>query len=109
MRRSVLFALAVLLFTGPSSIAGTRQQLQQLTIKIENHTDGGCLATLDGKTFDVHDDDALNAALAPYQPHKVEVHLIGDMNVPYRCIGGLIYALQRWGADKVGFIAKPPE
>jgi biopolymer transport protein ExbD len=37
-----------------------------------------------------------------------EVHIRGDVNTPYRCIGGAIYTMQRAGFAKVGFISEPP-
>lgn len=37
-----------------------------------------------------------------------EVHIRGDVNTPYRCIGGTIYTMQRAGFVKVGFISEPP-
>jgi biopolymer transport protein ExbD len=37
-----------------------------------------------------------------------EVHIRGDINTPYRCIGGAIYNMQRAGFAKVGFISEPP-
>jgi biopolymer transport protein ExbD len=36
-----------------------------------------------------------------------EVHLRGDINTPYRCIGGAIYTMQLAGFAKVGFISQP--
>ncbi len=36
-----------------------------------------------------------------------EVHIRGDINSPYRCIGGAIYTMQRAGFPKVGFISEP--
>jgi biopolymer transport protein ExbD len=36
-----------------------------------------------------------------------EVHIRGDINTPYRCIGGTIYTMQRAGFPKVGFISEP--
>lgn len=36
-----------------------------------------------------------------------EVHLEGDARVPYRCVGGVIYALERVRA-RIGFISAPP-
>ena len=36
-----------------------------------------------------------------------ELHILGDINVPYRCIGGTIYTMQRAGFPKVGFISEP--
>lgn len=37
-----------------------------------------------------------------------EVHIRGDINTPYRCIGGTIFTMQRAGFVKVGFISEPP-
>ena len=37
-----------------------------------------------------------------------EAHIRGDVNVPYRCIGGTIYTMQMAGFAKVGFISEPP-
>lgn len=38
-----------------------------------------------------------------------EVHIRGDVNTPYRCIGGAIFQMQRVGFAKVGFISSPIE
>lgn len=37
-----------------------------------------------------------------------EVHIRGDVNAPYRCIGAVIYTMQNAGFVKVGFISQPP-
>ena len=37
-----------------------------------------------------------------------EVHIRGDINAPYRCIGGAVYTMQLAGFAKVGFISEPP-
>ena len=37
-----------------------------------------------------------------------EAHIRGDVNTPYRCIGGTIYTMQRAGFTRVGFISEPP-
>lgn len=36
-----------------------------------------------------------------------EVHIRGDVNTPYRCIGAVIYTMQSAGFVKVGFISEP--
>ncbi len=36
-----------------------------------------------------------------------EVHIRGDVNTPYRCIGGAIFTMQRAGFARVGFISEP--
>ncbi|WP_315759901.1 biopolymer transporter ExbD [Sphingomonas sp. Y38-1Y] len=37
-----------------------------------------------------------------------EVHIRGDVNTPYKCIGGTVYQMQQAGFVKVGFISEPP-
>ena len=36
-----------------------------------------------------------------------EAHIRGDVNTPYRCIGGTIYTMQRAGFARIGFISEP--
>jgi hypothetical protein len=36
-----------------------------------------------------------------------EAHVDGDVDTPYRCIGSAIYALQRAGFQRIGFISEP--
>jgi len=41
-------------------------------------------------------------------PEKIpEVHIRGDVNVPWKCIAGAIYNVQAAGYPKVGFISTP--
>ena len=37
-----------------------------------------------------------------------EVHIRGDINTPYKCIGGAVFTMQRAGFSRVGFISEPP-
>ena len=37
-----------------------------------------------------------------------EAHIRGDVNTPYKCIGGAVYNMQRAGFARVGFISEPP-
>ena len=37
-----------------------------------------------------------------------EVHIRGDVNTPYKCIGGTVFTMQRAGFARVGFIPQPP-
>ena len=36
-----------------------------------------------------------------------EVHIRGDINTPYKCIGGTVFTMQRAGFARVGFISQP--
>ncbi|ODP38103.1 ExbD/TolR family protein [Sphingomonas turrisvirgatae] len=49
--------------------------------------------------------DRLGDAITPED--IPEVHVRGDINTPYRCIGGVIYTMQNAGFVKVGFISQP--
>ncbi|MDO9489488.1 MAG: biopolymer transporter ExbD [Sphingomonadaceae bacterium] len=49
--------------------------------------------------------DRLKAAGAPIE--LPEVHIRGDADAEYRCIGGVIFTMQRSGYQKVGFISEP--
>ncbi|MGE8132556.1 ExbD/TolR family protein [Novosphingobium subterraneum] len=45
---------------------------------------------------------------ANMDPDKIpEVHIRGDVNVPWKCIAGAIYNVQSAGYPKVGFISTP--
>ncbi|OYY68438.1 biopolymer transporter ExbD [Sphingomonas sp. 28-63-12] len=37
-----------------------------------------------------------------------EAHIRGDVNTPYKCVGGAIFQMQQAGFAKVGFISEPP-
>lgn len=37
-----------------------------------------------------------------------EAHIRGDVNTPYRCVGGAIFTMQQAGFARVGFISEPP-
>jgi biopolymer transport protein ExbD len=37
-----------------------------------------------------------------------EVHIRGDINTPYKCIGGTVFTKQRAGFARVGSLSQPP-
>jgi biopolymer transport protein ExbD len=37
-----------------------------------------------------------------------EVQIRGDVNTPYKCIGGAVFQMQRAGFSRVGFVSEPP-
>ena len=48
-------------------------------------------------------------AAGPINPDDLpEAHIRGDVNAPYKCIGGTVYTMQMAGFSKVGFISQPP-
>ena len=36
-----------------------------------------------------------------------EAHIRGDIDTPYKCIGGAVFTMQRAGFARVGFISQP--
>ena len=51
--------------------------------------------------------EALGGPESVTEENMPEVHIRGDINTPYRCIGGAIYAMQRAGYARIGFISEP--
>ena len=37
-----------------------------------------------------------------------EAHIRGDVDTPYKCIGGAVFTMQQAGFARVGFISEPP-
>lgn len=68
----------------------------------------------------VNSEDLLDRAVAKLEqeiekqggPNNVtelpEAHIRGDVNTPWRCVGGAIFTMQRAGFARVGFISEPP-
>jgi len=77
-------------------------------VSVAQQADGACLAVIDGKPFDMKSEQAVRDALRLYPVSEADVHLVGDTDVPYRCLGGLIYTLQKLGYHKIGFISEHP-
>ena len=47
-------------------------------------------------------------ALAEAEPEDLpEAHIRGDINTPYRCIGGAIFSMQVSGFTRIGFVSSP--
>ena len=50
--------------------------------------------------------DELTTAARAWRGRRVVVNAYS--NTPYKCVGGGIFALQRAGVKKTGFVAEPP-
>ena len=66
--------------------------------------DRPCFARLEGRLISAQ---ALEALGRRWRERGVQ--LAGDMSTPYRCMGGIIYALQRAGVERIGFVAQPAQ
>ena len=51
--------------------------------------------------------EALGGPEMVTEDNMPEVHIRGDINTPYRCVGGAIFAMQRAGYARIGFISEP--
>ncbi len=97
----------------------TTTKPENVSLSITTGADGSCAVYWN--MTKVSSDDLLNRAVAKLEadikkaggvenmtPEDLpEVHIRGDINTPYRCIGGTIYTMQRAGFPKVGFISEP--
>jgi biopolymer transport protein ExbD len=52
--------------------------------------------------------DKLGGPAAVTEETMPEAHIRGDINTPYKCIGGAVFTMQRAGFARVGFISEPP-
>ena len=59
------------------------------------------------REFDILGGEAAAAAGHITPDMLPEAHIRGDVNTPYRCIGGAIYSMQMAGFARVGFISTP--
>lgn len=97
----------------------TTTKPENVSLSITSDDAGGCAVYWN--MTKVGSEDLLNRAVAKLEadikkvggienmtPEDLpEVHIRGDINTPYRCIGGTIYTMQRAGFPKVGFISEP--
>ncbi|MDX3900884.1 MAG: biopolymer transporter ExbD [Sphingobium sp.] len=97
----------------------TTTKPENVSLSITTDGNGGCAVYWN--LTKVGSEDLLNRAVAKLEadikkaggvenltPEDLpEVHIRGDINTPYRCIGGTIYTMQRAGFPKVGFISEP--
>jgi len=97
----------------------TTTKPENVSLSVTTASDGSCAVYWNMTKVD--SSDLLNRAVAKLEadikkaggvenmtPEDLpEVHIRGDINTPYRCIGGTIYTMQRAGFPKVGFISEP--
>ncbi len=117
-----LIAVPVVLQTVPLNLPKT--EFQPTTTKPENVNLS--ILSKDGQTCEVYWEltrvnseqllqrgtDALKAEIERQEAEGgvtelPEVHIRGDVNTPYRCIGGAVFTMQRAGFARVGFISEP--
>ncbi|MFT9100237.1 MAG: biopolymer transporter ExbD, partial [Zymomonas mobilis subsp. pomaceae] len=96
----------------------TRTQPEDVALSVRGNSDNTCevywnLTRVNAQELSNRAVAKLKAEIdrqgGPNTPGLVlpEVHIRGDVDTPYRCIGGVIYTMQEAGFAKVGFISEP--
>jgi biopolymer transport protein ExbD len=102
--------LALALALAAASIAacsGARPEPQPppaLDVMIRGTAETGCHAEVEGRALTP---DELEAWARTLARAGREAHLRGSPDLPYRCVGHIVYALQRAGFTRIGFISEP--
>ena len=120
-----LIAIPVVLQTVPVKLPAVRYEAtttkpENVNLSVRGEPDGTCgvywnLTKVDSK-------DLLDRAVKKLEDeierqggveniteeNMPEAHIRGDVDTPYRCIGGAVYTMQRAGFARVGFISEPP-
>ncbi len=120
-----LIAVPVVLQTVPVQLPAVRFEATQTKPENVNHSvrggPGGTCEVYWNLTR-VDSDELLNRAVDKLEQliedvggvenvteeNMPEAHIRGDVNTPYKCIGGTIFTMQRAGFARVGFISEPP-
>ena len=120
-----LIAVPVVLQTVPVSLPTVRYEATQtkpenVNLSIKGGSGGTC--EVYWNLTKVDSDQLLERAVAKLEKlikdvggvenvtdeNMPEAHIRGDINTPYKCIGGAIITMQRAGFARVGFISEPP-
>ncbi len=107
MRRDGIVAL-IGLFGLPGASAGADRPV--VDMRVECSAAGDLTGVTIGKRrFSVPIGRWSRASIEALVPDKqARLRITNMADTPYRCIGGLIYTLQRYGYLNITFIAEPP-
>lgn len=88
---------------------GANARKAELSIDMSVGVDGSCEARIGDQSFAVTQEN-IDSWLPKLVPNrKTRLHLGGDYEqVPYRCVGQMIYGLQRLRYEVISFAAEPP-
>ena len=120
-----LITVPVVLQTVPVKLPNVRYEATQtkpenVNLSVRGEADGSCGVYWDLKK--VNSDELLDRAVKKLEKlildvggvenvteeNMPEAHIRGDIDTPYRCIGGAVFTMQRAGFARVGFISEPP-
>ena len=120
-----LIAVPVVLETVPVNLPSvvyeaTETKPENVNLSVRGDGAGGCEIYWD--VTPVNSEDLLDRAVTRLEDaieaaggvdnindeNMPEAHIRGDVDTPYKCIGGAIFTMQRAGFARVGFISEPP-
>ena len=119
-----LITVPVVLQTVPVQLPEVRYQVtetkpENVNLSVRGGPDGSC--EVYWNMTKVNSEDLLDRAVKKLEDtieqaggvdniteeNMPEAHIRGDVDTPYKCIGGAIYTMQRAGFARVGFISQP--
>ena len=121
----MLIAIPVVLQTVPVKLPSVRFQPtttkpENVNLSVKGEADGSCgiywnltrvnsKELLDRAVKKLEDEiERVGGVENITEENMPEAHIRGDINTPYKCVGGAVYNMQRAGFARVGFISEPP-
>lgn len=120
-----LITIPVVIQTVPVSLPkvsfeATTTKPENVSLSIKGDNAGGCEIYWGLKR--VNSEELLDMAVAKLEAdvkkaggaqniteeNMPEVHIRGDVNTPYKCVGGAQFLMQSAGFSRIGFISEPP-
>ncbi|HEY1126040.1 MAG TPA: biopolymer transporter ExbD [Sphingobium sp.] len=99
--------LAMIATGGSTACHGREHDPIEVTIDCDPEK-GPNSVTIDGQRIDWSSDDATMAGISKAIGHvNRPVRIKASTETPYRCIGGVIFSLQRAGVSKIDFVTTP--
>jgi biopolymer transport protein ExbD len=119
-----LITIPVVIQTVPVKLPSVRNEVTQtkpenISLSVKGDGAGGC--EVYWNLTKVNNDELLERAVKKLEDeiakaggveniteeNMPEAHIRGDVDTPYKCIGGAVFTMQRAGFARVGFISQP--
>ena len=119
-----LITIPVVIQTAPVKLPSVRNEVTQtkpenISLSVRGDGAGGC--EVYWNLTKVNNDELLDRAVKKLEAeikkaggveniteeNMPEAHIRGDVDTPYKCIGGAVFTMQRAGFARVGFISQP--
>lgn len=90
------------------ALAASAAADRPVEILVRRAGDGLCSVRIEGRIYAAPRDEArIRAHLTALKTRNLRATIVAGIDVPYRCVGGVIYEAQRLEL-RFGFIAEPP-